>query len=138
MKAFDWPEALKKTKPRMQVLGVLAQTDAPVTAPQICALLEDAGTPLWLSTVYRVLDDFEKHGRLRKTALPDGGMAAYELNGETHRHYAVCLKCHKMIPLEGCPLEAFRPQLGDFRVTGHHVQMVGFCAVCGRDNGKGE
>ena len=127
-----WAPALKKTKQRQLVLEVLRQAQAPLTALDIAGRLERQGTPVWLSTVYRVLDSFVEHAMLQKTTVVESGMAVFEINDRIHRHYAVCIRCHKIIPLENCPLESFQPELGeaDFQVLGHRLQMYGFCSGC--------
>jgi len=127
-----WAKGLKRTRQRELVLGVLEQADAPLAAPDIAARLERQGESLWLSTIYRVLDSFVEHGMLSKAAVLDSGMAVYALSSRQHRHYAVCLACNRVIPLESCPLESVTPQLTEqnFQITGHRLQMYGFCGGC--------
>ncbi|MFV0400483.1 MAG: Fur family transcriptional regulator [Oscillospiraceae bacterium] len=130
---MNWPEGLKKTKPRRQVMAQLEQAEHPLGAQEIESRLAAAGTSMWLSTVYRVLEDFVEHGLVRRVELMERGVAAYELAGEEHRHYAVCLSCHGVTPLECCPLEHAATQVGEgFQVMGHQVQMYGYCADCCR------
>lgn len=128
-----WPPALKKTAPRLLILDAFCASDKPLTAPALSALLERQGTPVWLSTVYRVLDLFSEHGILIKTALHENGMAIYELN-DGHRHYAVCVACKRVIAMHGCPLESFMPDLQEknFHILGHKLQMYGYCGECYR------
>ncbi|MPN57397.1 hypothetical protein SDC9_205091 [bioreactor metagenome] len=61
-------------------------------------------------------------------------MAIYQLNRNQHKHYAICLSCHKVIEMDNCPMETFTPQLADqdFRVLGHKVEMYGYCKDCDR------
>jgi Fur family ferric uptake transcriptional regulator len=89
-----------------------------------------------LSTVYRILDVFTENGMAEKTPVAESGMAIYELRGAGHRHYAVCELCHRVIPMHGCPLESFLPELAeqDFRVVGHRLQMFGYCGDCSQKN----
>lgn len=124
-----WPDGLKKTKTRVAVLQALAVADRPLTAVEIAARTGEK--PVWLSTVYRVLDIFEQHGMVLKTPVMESGIAIYELAGG-HRHYAVCLGCNRVITLENCPLENFLPRLSeqDFQVVGHRLQMYGYCTSC--------
>lgn len=131
---IPWPHGLKKTKQRVQVLEALAALPAPVTAQDLAALLERQGTPVWLSTIYRILDTFTEQDMVVKTPIIDSGMSIYELNRSDHRHYAVCVLCHRVIAMENCPMDSFLPQLSeqDFHVLGHRLQMYGYCGSCAK------
>lgn len=131
---YPWPSQLKKTRQRESVLAVLTQADRPLSAMEICKLTEDAGNPVWLSTVYRILELFEENKIIIRNTLSDGEMALYELNRNQHRHYAICLSCHKVVELEHCPLQNYTPELSDsgFQVTGHRLEMYGYCKDCAK------
>ncbi len=127
-----WPEGLKKTKPREVVLSILEQSKEPLTAMEISSKIEKTGKSVWLSTIYRVLESFEEKAIVQKTTVLDNGMAVYAINRHEHTHYAVCMKCRKMVAIENCPMQAFMPELEGqgFQVTGHKVEMYGFCKEC--------
>lgn len=127
-----WPDGVKKTKPRQLILAILEQSDRPLTVMDIHSQIRREDESVWLSTIYRTLDVFIEKQIVVKTVLMDDGLALYELNCKGHRHYAVCIRCHKMVPLETCPMEAFIPKLQEnhFRVTGHKLEMYGYCAKC--------
>lgn len=131
---IPWPQGVRRTKQRVQVLEALGRTPTPVTALDLSALLEKEGTPVWLSTIYRILDTFVESGLVLKTPVVESGMAIYELCGGIHRHYAVCVLCHKIIAMENCPMESFLPRLAeqDFHVLGHRLQMYGYCGDCAK------
>jgi Fur family ferric uptake transcriptional regulator len=128
----DWPAGIKRTKQREAVLAVLERADKPVSAAAICAQTEKDGEAVWLSTVYRILELFVKKGLAERIAMMTGEMAVYELNRFRHRHYAVCVSCRKIISMDNCPMERFVPKLadGDFRVTGHNLEVYGYCGDC--------
>lgn len=134
-----WPEGVKKTKQRMCVLSVLERADFPLSAAEIYRQLEEESSPGWLSTVYRVLELFVQKGVVLKTTVLDGETAVYELNRNRHKHYAVCMNCHKMIELDACPLEQYISKLadGEFRVLGHKVEMYGYCRECDEKISRG-
>ena len=60
------------------------------------------------------------------------GTVVYELNRGEHTHYAVCLECHKRIPLPSCPFAHvhLEQDTGDFTVTGHKLELYGYCKKC--------
>ncbi|HWQ76848.1 MAG TPA: transcriptional repressor [Syntrophomonas sp.] len=127
-----WPAGIKKTKQRKCVLSVLERADSPLSAMDICTQTENEDCPVWLSTVYRILELFVKENIVLKTSVADNEMALYELNRNQHRHYAVCLNCHKVVEMDNCPMEEFIPQLADddFHVLGHKLEMYGYCKDC--------
>jgi Fur family ferric uptake transcriptional regulator len=130
--SLPWPEGLKRTKPREAVLAVFEEASEPLTALAISSNLEKNGRPLWLSTIYRILESFEEKGLISKTTVLDNGMAVYAVNRHEHTHYAVCMKCRKMLAMEKCPMQADIPELSNqgFQVTGHKIEMYGYCREC--------
>lgn len=127
-----WSKGLKRTKSREDVLAVLEQAQSPLTAAEICTQIEGTGKAVWMSTVYRVLDTFLEREVAVKTAVLDNGMALYELNSHKHKHYAICIGCKRMLPIDSCPIEEIDKKLknDDFRVVEHRVEMYGYCKDC--------
>jgi Fur family ferric uptake transcriptional regulator len=135
MPEIVWPEGIKKTKQRDAVVRILESAESPLSAMEINARIEKTGETVWLSTVYRILELFTEKGIVLKTAVLDGDMAYYELNRHVHQHYAVCVDCHKIVPIVGCPIGDYQPKLqGGFRVLGHRVEMYGYCKDCDKRN----
>lgn len=128
----EWPAGLKRTQSREWVLSVLEKAQKPMSAQEICAQIEQSGHSAWLSTVYRVLELFVKKGMVVKVAILGNETALYELNRFEHKHYAVCLACHKIIAMDNCPMERFSPSIQDagFRVLGHNLEVYGYCNEC--------
>lgn len=129
-----WPAGIKRTKPRENVLIVLEEADAPLSAAEICSKIEKNGGAAWLSTVYRTLELFEQNGAVRRISVMGGDMSYFELTRPGHKHFAVCIGCRKIIAMENCPMEAFNPQLQEdsFRVLGHNLEIYGICKDCDR------
>lgn len=126
-----WPKGLKKTKQRFDIIEALYGAEKPLSVQEISAELLRRETPMWLSTIYRVLETLMSHGIIQESATRESGTALYEI-GDKHRHYAVCVGCKGVIELEGCPLESFLPDLQakSFHVVGHKLQISGFCDDC--------
>ena len=114
------------------MFSVLESSNSPLSAMEICKRTENGDYPVWLSTVYRILELFERENAVLKTTIPDSGMAFYEINRNQHRHYAVCLNCHKIVEMDNCPLEEFTPSLAenDFQVVGHKLEIYGYYKDC--------
>lgn len=128
----NWPVGIKKTRQRESVLAVLESTETPISATDISSKIKEGGDSAWLSTIYRILELFVQKGVVAKLAVMDNEMAVYVLNRLRHKHYAVCMACHKIIPMDNCPMEKFTPKLEekDFHVMGHNLEVFGYCKDC--------
>lgn len=131
-------KGIKSTKQRVAVIEELYTSPTPLSADDIFMSLKDKGSEnLSLSTVYRILDTFVKKEVVVKSALMDGGKALYEIITDTHRHNLICLKCHKIMPISGCPLKDFEKTLEDttgFKISGHKMEVYGICPECRKQN----
>ncbi len=129
-----YPEGLKWTRQRKMVYGVLWAAKEPLTAIQIyhLAVKCSQGEEYAVSTVYRILGAFEERGLVEKNNWPGEGTVVYTLKRGDHTHYAVCLECHRRIPLKHCPFSHMKleKETGDFTVTGHKLELYGYCKTC--------
>lgn len=128
-----FPADIKKTKQREEIFRILTSAPKPMSAVDIynCLLKTMPDTGFAISTVYRSLAVFEEKGYVAKTSLVGSDMSYYEWCQGQHRHYAVCLKCHKLIPLRDCPFEHMELDAAeDFTVTGHKLELYGYCKGC--------
>ncbi|MFG6358008.1 MAG: transcriptional repressor [Acetatifactor sp.] len=136
MERQEYPAGIKWTRQRKDVYQVLLGAREPLSAIQIYKRLgESAGeTGYAVSTIYRILAAFEERGLLVRSSWMGDDTILYELDRGDHTHYALCLGCHKRVPLESCPFEhmhARLPQLqGDFEITGHKLELYGYCKEC--------
>ena len=130
---LQFPADIRRTKQREEVFRILAAASGPMSAVDIYnQLLQTEGNANYaISTVYRVLAAFEEKGYVVKSSLSGSDMSYYEWCQGQHRHYAVCLKCHKLIPLKKCPFENAQIDAAeDFMITGHKLELYGYCKGC--------
>lgn len=129
-----YPEGIKWTKQRKSVYEVLFEAKEPLSAAQIYSRVDklepDGGYAP--STIYRILSTFEEKGLVSKTTWMGDGTVVYELNRGGHTHYAVCLECHKRVPLEKCPFAHLHleGESADFTITSHKLELYGYCKDC--------
>ena len=102
---------------------------------EILKLNEVDASNFAISTVYRSLAVFEEKGLVEKSVLLGSDTAVYELADGHHKHYAVCLSCHKLVPLKHCPFEHvehdhMESEDGEFVITGHKLELYGYCKEC--------
>ncbi|HBR03459.1 MAG TPA: transcriptional repressor [Ruminiclostridium sp.] len=124
---------LKSTKHRNAILEALEKNDVPLTAEELYLHLKEDGVSISLSTVYRILETLVERNLAARFNLPDENKAVYELKHDQHRHHLLCVKCRKLLPVDGCPLEAYEKLLEDrfgFTVKGHQLEVFGYCADC--------
>lgn len=132
MEQKQWPADLKRTKPRELVWRILSEADQPLDVREIYSRLQQLDGTAAVSTVYRVLAAFEERNLVERTTMMGEEMALYSLRHASHAHYAICLKCHKQVPLKKCPFEDLVVQTeGDsFVVTNHRLELYGYCREC--------
>ena len=133
-KEMQYPAGIKWTRQRKSVYEVLKAAEEPFSAVQIYQhiLQQERDVSYAVSTVYRILGIFEEKGMVIRENRIDDGSAVYELNHGGHTHYAVCLECHKRIPLKSCPFAHMHlgGEAEDFTVTGHKLELYGYCKDC--------
>lgn len=134
--AMEYPQGLKWTKQRKSIYKILFEATEPLNAIQIYGLAaRDAnGEEYAVSTIYRILAVFEEKGLAEKSVGMGDGAAVYTLNRGGHTHYAICLECHKRVPLQGCPFARMHPTPAseDFAIIGHKLELYGYCGECRR------
>lgn len=135
-----YPQGIKWTRQRKDVYHVLEGATEPLSAVQIYNHIEKTENDgnYAISTIYRILTTFEEQGLVNKTNWMGDGTYVYELNRGEHTHYAVCLNCHKRIPLHACPFEHMHVHNHDdhdleadgFTVISHKLELYGYCSTC--------
>lgn len=85
--------------------------------------------PIGLATVYRTLEMFVRRGVAEPVHVGDGRVR-YGLASKHHDHL-VCLGCGEWKPLRECLVPQAPQRLAQaFRVTGHQLELYGYCARC--------
>ena len=134
-KAMLVAKGIKNTRQRLAVLDVLVSSGKPLTAEEIYLEVRDSCDNLSLSTVYRILDTLCKKDIVTRSGLMEGGRALFELISDVHSHNLICIKCHDIIPLDGCPLLSFENELAKttgYSISGHKLEVYGICPKCNK------
>ncbi len=139
MKADQVAGRLKATGQRLTVqrwavLGALAELGCAQEAVDIYLRARRSYSHLGLVTVYRTLDALTARGLVQPIFLGDK-RTRYELtdDGRHHHHHLVCVHCGTIATLEGCLLKSVEgTRVGQgFEVTGHRLELFGYCKRCG-------
>lgn len=122
----------RKTKARVAVLEALEKAQRPLAAEEIFLILKEKGYATNLSTVYRTLELMEGKNLVEKS-ITTGNKGHYQLISRGHKHHLVCTGCHRMVPIDACPLERLEKEIGRdtrFDITGHKLEIYGVCPDC--------
>lgn len=122
---------VRQTVQRKLILEIISSRDKPATAEEIfeSASLKKPG--IALTTVYRNLETLLALGILSKHVYNDG-IARFEIAAE-HRHYLICLKCKKTVPLPFCPFDRLEREITratGFTIAAHKLEISGYCPEC--------
>ncbi len=124
---------IKYSRQREQLLKLLQRNDVPITIEQCENMVKEAGYSMNLSTIYRIVDVFVKHNILDRNFSPTQNVTLIELKKHQHRHYLLCIQCHKLFPIEGCPISSMILEIenkSNFNVISHQLEITGYCHQC--------
>ena len=128
---------LQLTPLRRQVLGIVAQAQAPLGAYAIIeALARAQHKPVAPPTVYRTLEFFLAHGFLHKIESRNAYAPCAHLGHDHHGILLICGRCGRTDEVESAGfdalLQATAAQAG-FLAQRQVVEIEGLCESCGRD-----
>ena len=124
---------LKATRQRVAVLSVLIDALLPLTINQIRTKLD---IDMDLSTLYRTLDTFFEKDLISKTVPLEPSQIVYELKRDGHKHYLICVKCHEMKIVKGCPIHDYEHEVESktgYIIQRHQLELYGICPSCQED-----
>ncbi|PHV71419.1 transcriptional repressor [Sporanaerobium hydrogeniformans] len=124
---------IKYSQQRDIVLNLLRHLTRPASVEELYTKALPLHPTIHLSTVYRILENFEAHHLVVRNTLSEDKKNVYELYTPAHKHYMVCLKCHQCFPIPDCPcniLDEAVTKATDFEVIDHKIEILGYCATC--------
>lgn len=124
---------LKYSKQREQLLESLAKLQQPISVEELHDLLKSSGKTMNLSTVYRTIDTLSNAGLVEKLYNSITNTNLIQLAQHHHQHYLMCISCHKMIPIDYCPMKELLDYIDTtyaFEVTSHQLEINGYCKEC--------
>ena len=117
---------LKNTRHRQLILQLLLASEGVLTAEDIYQQLCEQGAEINFSTVYRIMENFTQKGLTEKSFLADARKYGFVLHALGHRHRLICLRCHRIVEVDHCPIADFEEQLADkteFAIVGHNLEL---------------
>lgn len=128
---------MRATRQRMAILEELRRTTSHPTAEELYLLVKQHVPKLSLGTVYRNLELLTERGLIRKLDLA-GFQRRFDAQLADH-HHVRCIQCGRVADLDGhlpCCIEDAFQCLHGFRITGHYMELTGFCPECLQKDGK--
>ena len=123
---------IRPTSRRLRVLEALSREPDDATVQQIHARLRAGGERIGLATVYRTVSLLSERGVIDALDhLP--GETCYRLCGEAHHHHLVCSRCHRVVEIRDCDLDAWLGRVASahgFVATDHRLEVTGLCRGC--------
>ncbi len=121
---------LKVTKSRVAIYKALETKKYPCTALELSKDIDSED--INLSTIYRTLNSFSDKG-LVKVEVNERKENVFSLEKDEDKHILVCKKCHKRVPIEGCPFhkvnEKIKRETG-FLIEDQNTEIYGLCPDC--------
>ncbi|MFI5399485.1 MAG: Fur family transcriptional regulator [SAR324 cluster bacterium] len=122
---------LKITQQRLAVYAMLAGSDSHPTPEEVFASIRGDLPQLSLATVYKILDQFQRAGFVRKVST-EGQAARYDAKVEPH-HHLVCTACGAIQDIQlqtELDLSHGLPADSEFWVARYDVIFHGLCGAC--------
>ena len=122
----------RMTRQRRIILEELRKLRTHPTAEELHVAVQVRMPRVSLGTVYRNLEFLSETGAVLKLEGV-GGRRRYDGNVRIAHYHARCLGCGRIedVPSEAVLRLEYRSEaIGEFAVTGHDLQFVGWCAAC--------
>lgn len=127
-----------KTEGRKKIMDILRQSGGvPLSVPQIEGKLQEGGSPLNKTTIYRYLDKLEDSGDVVKYAGDEGRKALFQLvdrkrRCDQHLHLK-CVECGALLHLDGPTMSTLAEQVyteHGFMIQCRNSVIYGLCQEC--------
>lgn len=119
---------LKLTNQRKKIYNTILNSNN-ITIKEIINNNKDIDT----STIYRIIKVLLEHNIIIKDINYDNEI--YYITNHTHNHYINCIKCHKKIEIEKCPITEVENTLKNngFHIINHKIEINGICDTCNKN-----
>lgn len=124
---------LKYSRQREALIELLQQEALPMSIDQIIEKLKKSKHPMNQSTVYRIIESLNEHNIVEKNYSSISNSTLIQLHTPHHQHYLMCQMCHKMFPIDNCPIHDVIDSIEiakDFKIISHNLEIIGICASC--------
>jgi Fur family ferric uptake transcriptional regulator len=130
-----------KNTPARDLVYHLLQDNQPITLDKLFKLVSNKtkGEKISYSTVFRILEQFNKVHIVEKMTLETESTPLYQIVDQDHHHHQlVCTSCKKIVAIEDCPLGKYEKKVASqhqFLINHHQFTLYGLCQNC-QDNAR--
>jgi Fur family ferric uptake transcriptional regulator len=131
--------AVRSTRQRSAVAGLLDELEGFHSAQDIHDLLTKRGEAIGLTTVYRSLQLLADANEV-DVIHTENGESAYRRCSPAHHHHLVCRNCGRTVEVDGPAVERWAQDVSNahgFVAVDHTVEVVGTCPDCHAHTEKG-
>jgi Fur family ferric uptake transcriptional regulator len=125
-----------KNTPARDLVYHLLQENQPITLEKLFQLVskQSKGEKVSHSTVFRILEQFNKVNITEKISLETESTPLYQIIDQDHHHHQlVCTSCKKIVGIEECPLSNYEKKVAiqhQFLIDHHQFTLYGHCRDC--------
>ena len=122
----------RNTKTKIFAEEVLKQKKTPLSLNELYEITKNAFPKTSFSTVFRILNSLEKHGKVNKVDWRERG-SRYEWAERPHHHHIVCENCDKVVDVPDEMLNFEKEKIAKktgFTINSHSIEMSGLCSDC--------
>jgi Fur family ferric uptake transcriptional regulator len=122
----------RHSRHRDQVRAALRETSDFRSAQAVHAMLRERGTPIGLTTVYRILQAFAGDGEV-DSARNSAGEQVYRHCSPGSHHHLMCRSCARVVEVPGPAVEQWATAAAKrhgFSDVNHRVEIFGTCRAC--------
>ena len=133
----DYADLLRRsgrrvTNARLSVMAALGTAEGHLTASQVIESVQQQGSHVDQSTIYRALSDLRDAGMVAESRFGPGE-ATFEWIVESHHHHLHCDVCGRTEQLDGETVTRFTVAVRErhgFSVDARHMVLSGVCRDC--------
>lgn len=119
-------KGIKLTRQRKEIYNIVRAN--PSTLKEI---LKRKTNDVDVSTLYRIIELFVEKEFFLKNVDKEGNI--YYTVNEDHIHYVNCVKCHKKVKINFCPIDEIAEHVYDdvcYTLVSHNMMFDGICSKC--------
>ena len=121
----------RKSTQRDTILRVVKNTSSHPGADWVYEQVRKEIPNISMGTVYRNLRLLAQSGEIRQLDIA-GSLSRFDGNSDNHYHFR-CEKCGRLFDLDepvDCSIEDRVARKTGFKVTTHHLELIGLCPDC--------
>lgn len=119
-------KGIKLTRQRKEIYNIVRAN--PSTIKEI---IKRKTNDVDVSTLYRIIELFIEKEMFIKNVDQKGNI--YYTVNENHTHYINCIKCHKKVKINFCPIDEIGKNIYDevgYTLIAHNMMFDGICSKC--------